>query len=96
VSRDISWTIVCWTYISLIKDCVEGRRIGGQDARCVISGGSGVCGISSTSWEKCEKILGRYSVARGRRAEIEAQMRAVPTSITDQLRGFDVWSISDC
>lgn len=49
VSRVISWTIVCWTYISLMKDCVEGRRTGGLDARFVISGGSGVCGISSTS-----------------------------------------------
>jgi hypothetical protein len=39
---------------------------------------------------KYEKMLGRHRAANGRRAESDAQMMAVPTSITLQLRELTI------
>jgi hypothetical protein len=46
----------------------------------------------SEGYEKFWKSFGRERVAKGRRAESDEQIIAVPTSTTDQLRELTVWS----
>jgi hypothetical protein len=43
-------------------------------------------GVRSDEWEKCWNSFGSERDAKGRRADIDAQIMAVPTSTTDQLR----------